>query len=239
MRKTATYDFQLIGFNIRCSRMAQSKTQSELARDASVDRATVRRLEAGRAVHHSSLEKICLALGRPVSIINSLMPYGEPGKPRAAHLHRREDLVWFSHGDQRKSIPANNKQLLQSQEERNRLARLGWVDMFEAYSVTMPYGPSVSYAEVCGEVSLGNHRTYRTCIIVGLVGETIVGVEGDEFPLSPGDMLGFDAAKSASIRPTDASQNPPLVMLIMGNRTGHVPIVVGHMMRQRIRRRRS
>jgi transcriptional regulator with XRE-family HTH domain len=234
-----TYDYPLIGFNIRCSRMARNKTQAEIAEAASVDRSTVRRIEAGRRVNIRSIEKICAALGRPVALINSLMPYGTPGQDRITHVHRREEISWFAIGDTRKTVAKNNQALLQTQSERLRIARLGKADMFEAYMVTLPYGPSVSRAEICGVVSLSPHETYHSCLIVCLRGELVFRVGEDAFTIREGDSFGFDTQHPATLEPASAigkTDFPPEVFFVMGNRKGHVPVEFKQTKRRRIRR---
>jgi len=139
----------------------------------------------------------------------------------------------------RKGIPKDNQKLLQSEPERARLAKLGLVSMFEAYAVTMPYGPSISYAEICDVVSLGRHETYRTCILVGLRGETVFRMDGVAVRIGEWESVGFDTEREATLEPAiprESSSFPPLVLFVMGNRRGHVPIEFNETKRKRIRR---
>jgi transcriptional regulator with XRE-family HTH domain len=232
------FDFELIGFNVRCSRMAQNKTQAELAGMAGTDRATIRRLEGGSRVHFRSLEKICSALGRSVDLINSVMPYGLPGQRRRTHVHRKEELSWFANQDHRKRVPKENQKLLQSEEERLRLARLGLVTIFEGYMATLPYGPSISKAEICGVVSIGPHQTYRECIVVCLRGEVLIRTEEEVVEAGEGDSVGFNTDDLVTIEPAypiGADGLPPIVFFVMANRRGHSPIEIRRTQRKRIR----
>lgn len=238
MAKYKPLDFGLVGFNVRCSRMAQNRTQAELARMAGTDRATVRRLEGGSRVHIQSLEKICAALGRPVSVISALMPYGRPGQRRLAHVHRRDELTWFATEDQRKKAPKENQKLLQSEEERLRLARLGLVTYFEAYMATLPYGPSVSKSEICGVSKIGPHPTYHECIIVCLRGKVLVRIGEEVVEADEGDSVGFSTDGPVTIEPAHPigpEGCPPVIFFVMANRRGHSPIKIGRMQRKRIR----
>jgi transcriptional regulator with XRE-family HTH domain len=236
------YDFQLIGHNIRCSRMAINKTQAELAERAGVSPSTVRRLESGAPIQKRLLKKICDSLGRPISVVNAVMPYGEPGQFRPAHLHRCSDLTWFATGDRRPKTPEANDELIQTEEERLRIARLGLVSMFEAYMVTMPYGPSISQAVICRRQWISPNELYHECIVLCLGGNATVATGPERFHLSKGDALGFSTDLPTTIEPTHPvtkSVAPPHVLLILANRKGHSPLERRKVKRKRIRRRKS
>jgi transcriptional regulator with XRE-family HTH domain len=231
-------DFALISHNVRCNRMAQNKTQAELAALADVSRSTLRRLESRSPIHLRNLEKICAALGRSVEVISAAMPYGEWTNQDAVYVRRKAALIWHTSGDRRRKKPEDNERLLQSSEERLRLARLGMVSFFEAFTVSLPYGPSGSIREVCTRLELAPNDTYAECILYCLRGDALVRVGEADFSIAEGDSIGFSMQGAASIepaRPIDANGFPPVVLFLLANRLGHVPVMFNHAKRRRIR----
>jgi transcriptional regulator with XRE-family HTH domain len=220
-------DLHLIGFNVRCLRMARNKTQAELAADAKIDVSTLHLLENQRKVHRNSIKKIADALGESVSFLNSVLPYGLPSSKRELIIHRREDVNWFASMDRRKHVPADHQERIQREEERLRLGRLGLVLSFQAYMVVMPRSPGMSQVEVYGRVPVGLNPTYDSFVIACMKGQVIFRMGDQEVLLSEGESVGFSADEEATVEPANPvgpSDYPPVLWAISANRRGHVPI---------------
>jgi len=237
-----TLDYALIGFNIRCLRMARNFTQAELAEMAAVDKATIYRLERGLKVHYRTLQKIAKGFGETVPFINSVLPYGLPGASRRILVHRTGDHAWFSSADTRKRIPEDSQRLIQDDRERFRLGALGLIASFQAYMVVMPNGPAVAQVEVFARCSVGPNPSYKDCILVCMRGAAIFRSGSEAITLLPGDSVGYPTDEEATVEPAgplDPSLGAPLIWAITANRRGHVPIAFTGRKRMRTRHNRS
>jgi len=219
-------DFPQIAANVRGLRMAHNLTQAELAERATVDTATVRRLESGRRVHIRTLQRVCDALQRPMSMVNSKASFDPPASTQALFFQAGESVEWHTFADTRKRIPEDSHARIQFEPERLRLGRSGMVGMFLSFRPAMPEGPGITTAEVYAEVEVDSSKTYSSCVYLCLRGDLFLVVEGEVKPLVAGDSIGLFPNKSVILRPAEAIGRhdlPPIVVVIGANRVGRIP----------------
>ena len=185
------FDRALIARNISHSRRLQGLSQTELARRAGVNLASVYRVEAGHSVHVSTLNKI--AVGLDVVFEDILLDKGGPSEAVSFAIHRAVEAQWFTVEDRRRRLPENRIESYQSPSERSRLGALGFVPFFECPPLIIPpNGPGIVLLE-CFEMMEGpfNAAFYEDGALYVLEGKASGMVKGNNFELDQGDWIAF------------------------------------------------
>lgn len=214
-----------IGERIRQARLMRGYTQEEAAKLSSLGVTTLFKIESGRSVRMISIKRLCLALGLAYDDLaqRRTVIHKEAGPPV---VHQPQNSVWTAIGDQRKHIPVDNADLIQTPEERRRLGRLGLVPVFcSSPGFIMPEGPGAVLIELYGpRVGPINERIYRDCIVYCQRGRLRLVISGTAVELGPGGFVGYVSRDLQSIEPSDPSDEEVTTFLWLGaNRLGKVP----------------
>lgn len=187
---------------IQQRRVVSRLTQSELAQRAGVSITTVYRAEQALPVRISSLRKISEALQTKLEQFVNEKPVLRPEE--ISHVsHRAVEAIWYAPIDRRRTIPANNTELMQDSAERTRLGRLGLIPMFVCYpNFVMPEGPGMTLLEMHGRYDRAiNADIYRECIVQCQRGCARLQVLDDVIELAEGDFVGFVSKNLRWIEP--------------------------------------
>jgi hypothetical protein len=140
--------------------------------------------------------------------------------------HNLHDTRWFVYGDQRRSVPEENLELIQHVSERIRLGKLGLANLFGCgLNYLMPDGPGMLLYEVHGPTDPVN-QNYRDGIYYAIRGSVIIGLEGESVHLAEGESIGLDGTTSITMDLAESlqpGQMPPLIQFIGANRVGKFP----------------
>lgn len=216
-------DWKLIGENIRHVRTSSGFTQRELARRAGVTLSTIYHAECGRPLMRQTLEKICH--GCDTSIEGILKIQRERLTDNIALLiDPLVETPWNVLVELRSKVPSDDRERIQSPEERMRLGKLGFVACFvRSTSFVMPEGPGLLQLELYGsmEGSL-NESLYRHCLLSCTSGTVRLEVGGESGTLTAGGIAGFRSADLQRLDPV-GDELPVRLTWIGAVRIGKVP----------------
>lgn len=184
-------DRTLLAVNIRRARRNQKLSQTELAHRSGVDLASVYRAEKGIATRISTLRKI--ADGLDVIFEDLLIVKKEPDSHLQFAVSRVADAKWLACGDRRQRVPADHEELIQIQEERLRLGRMGFVPWFMCPPIVIaPNGPGIVFLEIYEEcLEQFNAAFYEDGAIIVTKGGAIVTIGDSHVELSEGDWIAY------------------------------------------------
>jgi len=203
---------------MRLNRLLKGWKGSEAAEKAGISKNTVRRVEAGLAVHDSNLAKLCRAYGA--------VPDGPTGfwMPSARGnnfiLQTNQDHTWLAmrilaSGDS--EVFRSDKEL--TDKERNRLGRYGLASHFSiplrVRRERSRFAPFL--LEIYGKTDVSKAADCERFIYV-LSGRVIVQAGDEFFVVGEGEAATFDTSEATSFAPADpidASHPAPRALVIV------------------------
>jgi len=211
-------DRDLIAKNIRRTRSIQGISQTELAKRAGVDLASVWRVEKGIKVRIGTVKKI--ALGLDVILEDLLLDKCEPDPALHFAIHRAEKAKWYAGLDRRQRIPEDQEDLCQLKAERQRLGKLGLVPWFMCPPLIIPEnGPGVVLLEVYeANFERFNAGFYEDGALYVLQGAATVTVAENIVEIGEGDWVAFKTKELSRMAVTPPHEMA-LLMWIGATRT--------------------
>ncbi len=196
-------DFQLIGSNIANIRRIQGLSQAELAAIAKISRTTLQRIECGMPTFLSTLEKIAHALGDCVEDLCIAKRFQHPLTDETAFVkHSIGDDYWYPIEDQRRKKPKNDQELIQTEEERRRLGKLGFVRAFvSGMNFFLPLGPGINKLELYGKISNLTMPQFQVFAVYGLEGAAIATVASIPQKLKRGEVMAVHSKHAIELEP--------------------------------------
>lgn len=190
---------RLLAKSIRGTRLTQGISQTELARRAGVDLASVFRAEKGVPVRLATIKKI--AAGLDTFYEDLLIDKERDILQRCRAVHRATEAQWFPGIDKRPKIPPDVGDQCKDSAERRRLGKVGFVPWFMCPPLIVPErGPGLVLLEICSEMEGPfNHPYYEDGALYMLRGEASVTVGDDIVELSEGDWCAFRTSELARI----------------------------------------
>lgn len=220
-----TLNLDLIAGNIRGWRMIRGFSQAELAKRAGVGITTIYKAELGKPVRLNSLKKI-VEVGLQGLLEEAATTRKFANTKQADELfvkHNQARTTWFVYGDQRRRVPEENLELIQDQNERIRLGRLGLAYLFGCgLDFLMPDGPGMLFYEVHGPTDPVT-QNYRDAIYYAMRGSVQICFGEESVCLQEGESIGCDGRSKVTfdlVEPLALGQLPPVVQYIGANRIG-------------------
>lgn len=207
----------MVGANVRGSRLAQGLSQTELARRAGLDLATVYRVEKGVPTRKSTIRKI--AEGLSIFYEDLLLNKDWSARQSELLVHRASSARWFPGKDARRRAPSALDAHVEP-AERRRLSTLGFVPWFTSPPMVVPKdGPGLVVLEISGvmdEEGL-NSSFYADGAVLVLSGEVRVTVREQFVDLAIGDWVSFKTRDLTSIECL-SKPDPAHVLWVGGTR---------------------
>ena len=207
-------DRKLIAANVKGARLNQRLSQTELARRSSLDLASVYRVEKGAGTHLRTLKKI--ARGLNIVFEDLLLQKSREESMRPFAVHRAKDAKWFASEDRRARIPEEHIADYQSELERLRLFKLGFVPFFMCPPLIIPpEGPGIVMIELFERIPGPFNAEFYEDAALYLLRGGAVGTVGDaDFELEEGDWIAFKSSELKSFGA--APQHDSALMLWIG-----------------------
>lgn len=238
MTNKDSFDWTIIGQNVRRMRIVQGLSQVGLARRSGLAVSTVYHLERGAQVSRQTLLKVCEGLQET---FDSLRTRNQSvlTEERDLVLFRREEAIWVAFGEKRPRVPEDDVQRIQHPEERLRLGRLGFVSAFGYLTnFIMPEGPGqVSFELYDRFTEAFNAPIYRDCLINGLEGRARLMLGETIVEIGPYDVVGFRSKDLAWMEPVEGEELPVRLMWTGAVRLGSPVREVGK--GERVKRRKA
>jgi transcriptional regulator with XRE-family HTH domain len=205
---------RVFGQSVRNLRRVRGWSIDSLAKRAGVANHTIHRIERGFPSTYTIQNRIALALDTVVARLEMVVDSSR----HDVAVHTREHDHWLGLIDRRSMVPEDNDDVIQSQPERSRLGRLGFVSQFvKILGCRLPTGKLISgILEIYGDLP-------ASCYLGGeifafaLKGDTVLNHDGAGFLLRQGEATTFDCAKPFSFsKSVDASDStdPNLVLYV-------------------------
>lgn len=217
---------KLIGARIFSRRTQKGWTQTQLATNAGISRATLQKIEVGHSVRPSVIQKIARCF--EIFEWELIRPLDESDRPyRIDRGHNPTWLIAYNNAASSCLYPDGSP--LPDISEKDRLGRLGFVSIFQnRLNVDLVAGRlHATLMEIYGDDEKGPFQHEEEEFIYCLRGEVQIRIGEDQISLTQGESMCFWPTVPHTYqlpRPLKNNEQPPLLLCVWTSSHKDIPL---------------
>lgn len=212
-RRASDIDWAVVAENVRGARRNEGLSQSELARRAGVNLASVYRIENAQATHLRTARSI--ARGLNIVFEDLMLKKSVLSSATPIAVHRAKLAKWFSAEDSRARLPVDHVEGYQQEAERQRLGKLGFVPFFMCPPLIIPpNGPGLVVCEIFSTLQGPfNQEFYLDGAVYVLRGRVTCRVDDEVRELDQGDWAAFRCAALQAVTVAESGESATILWI--------------------------